>query len=293
MKVKKIEGILLGLGLGFAVVGIALFFIVPLIAGANFQYNSIGILTSVFKKFAGFDFKTLSFIVMFVVLCVIVIFDLVWIIGICVRRKPLHLISALGMLIAGVIVLVFLSAYVLVETKIVDGGETGKLITLIIKSDGRLGKSLSVLAMSLIHGSVICLGLFSFIDLFEVYKSEDIKKVEEAPVSEEAPVEEAAAPIEEAPIREVVNETVAEEVVLVQENPLDGLEDRKAREEAFYDSCLATGEFEEYDEVELDNPIQSYEDEPVFELTEVEEEDEKILRHNYVQVSTKSTVSIK
>lgn len=279
MKVKKIEWILLGLGLGLAVLGVALFFIVPLIAGAGFAYSSTGVLAEALKTLVSFNFGSMGFVLLFVLLLAIIIFEIVWISAICVRKEPRHLIPALGMLVAGVVILIILSSYFVVSTTLVEGGEQGKLISLIMKSSNRTGKLLSVLAVSLIYASIICLLLYSFIDVITLFGKKEEKEKEQVV---EQPVT----------IEEIVKEQVAEEEV-VQQNPLEGYEDRKAREEAFFKSCLSTGDFEQYDEVDLQNPIESVEEEPIFELTELEEEDETIQHHNYVQIRTERRVSVK
>lgn len=267
MKLKKIEGIMLVVGFGALLLGLTLFFVIPLLVGAGgFEYVGIDVFLAGVKSVFSFDFNKTVYTLLLVLTIVTVLCVIVWAIIVGVNKHKKHYIPMVFVFIAMLLLFALLFSYFIPE--IMFNGESGVLFNSIMNVEGQLtGKLLSMLVLACLHISLMFLTLYAFLDIATLILGNRAKQ--------------SLAPTQE---------TIKEALPL---DPLEGYDDRKAREEAFFKSCIETGEFTQYDEIDLGAPLEGYTEEPVFESVEVEEESKIIKRTTYVNAYKEVKVEIK
>lgn len=267
MKLRKIESILLSIGFGALLLGIALFMVIPLLIESGFDYSGVKALVAGIKSIVSFDFNNTVYTLLFVILVVTILCGVLWAVTIGVKKCKKHAI-AMTFTLVGVIILEFVLMSYLVA-KVRFNGVEGQLFGAIMNLEGNLlGKLLSMLVLGLLYIALMFLTLFGFIDIATMVLGDNVQQG--------------------------FTNTIKEQIIqALPVNPLDGYDDRKAREEAFFKSCIDTGEFTQYDELDLGAPLEGYTEEPVFESAEVEEETKVIRREVRVRVTKKQTIEVK
>lgn len=238
MKLRKTKGILLTIGIGMAAIGIALFFLVPLIAGKGFEYTGLDAFVAGAKSLFAFDFNNTIYTLIFS-LTVTTVICLIWYLVIIISKKEgKHVFGMVGVLIVFLLIQILLSTYFIADVNFNDA--KCKLFKAITEIDGSmLPKILSILVLCFLYLSIMFITLYVFIDISTIIFGQKVETVEAPSVGEES-----------------VD---------------DDYDDRKAREERLFAECIATGEYSEYIEIELENPLEGYSEEPVFEATEIDE----------------------
>lgn len=266
MKLKKIEGIMLVVGFGALLLGLTLFFVIPLLVGAGgFEYVGIDVFLAGCKSVFSFNFNKTVYTLLLVIGVVTLLCVIAWAIIIGVNKHKKHYIPLVFVFIAMALLVLMLFSYFVAESTF--NGKSGVLFNSIMNVEGQLtGKLLSMLVLACLHISLMFLTLYAFLDIATLILGD--KKVEPA----------------------VITESIANELPV---DPMEGFDDRKAREEALFKSCIETGDFTQYDELEFAEPLEEYKEEPVFEEVEVEEESKVIKRTTYVTAYKEVKVEIK
>ena len=258
MKIKKIKAALLSVGLCTIILALALFIIIPFICGSGFEYAGFSALGAGIASLFAFDFENTMYTLLFAFLVITVICAIIWgsIIG---AKKQKKNFAAFAFVVLFVLVMDFLMATFFLA-KVSFNGAEGKLFDSMMATDGQvLGKALSMSVLALAYISLMFLTLFAFIDIFTLMLGNRINRIFEEP---------------------------KEQVVIAKEvDPTVGLDDRIKREEAFFEECVNSGEFERFDELEFEEPLEGFTEEPVIEDVTIEEETNVITRRNFVKVA--------
>ena len=282
MRFKKPRGILLGIGFGAFVVAAALFFLVPVICKEGFQYNGLSAVLAGLTALISFNFSNVLYVAL-VVLFVIAFATLaIYLVTVIQKKHSIHVLTWFFSLLAIFGSYLFVSVYFLADVEF--NGVTGKLLDSMLKTDGQmLGKILSSLALAFAILSNVVLIVHVFVTLVATMVTEQIEDYEKK-VSEEKEKElqdkiaeyAASAPVcEKAPEPvEVTSEQLIEEATL---------EERKAKEEKLFKECVDSGYFSEYEELEFPDALEGFDEEPVGELSVVEEKS-SIIRKSSVHV---------
>ena len=287
MRFKKPRGMLLGIGFGAFVVAAVLFFLVPVICKEGFQYNGLSALMAGLNGLISFNFSNvlyLALVILFVVAFATLVIYLVLVIQ---KKHRIHILTWLFSLIAIFGSYVFVSMYFLADVEF--NGVTGKLLDSILKTDGQmLGKILSSLALAFAVLSNVVLIVHVFVSLVAMMVTDQIEDYEEKVAAEkEQELQDKIAEYQaSAPV--VVAEKAAEPVVVKEVNAVDLIkeatfEERKAREDKLFKECLDSGYFTEYEEIELPDALEGFDEEPVCEISVVEEKS-SIIRKSTVHV---------
>lgn len=267
MKLRKIESILLAVGFGALLLGAVLFMVIPLLVTSGFDYSGIKALVEGIKSIVSFDFNNTVYTLLFVVLVVTIIVGAAWATVIGVKKRRIHAVAMSFTLLGTIIIEFFLMAYLVAKVRF--NGAEGQLFGSIMNLEGNLlGKLLSMLVLGFLYVSLMFLTLYGFIDIATMVLGEQVQEG----------------------FTQIIKERIIQGL---PESPIEGYEDRKAREEAFFKACIETGEFTQYDEIDLGAPLEGYTEEPVFESAEVEEETKIIKREVCVKVTTKQTIQVK
>lgn len=240
MKLRKTRGILLTLGIGMVAIGAVLFFLIPFIAGKGFEYTGLDAVIAGAMGYLTLDFNNTLYTLLFSLTVASVLCLLWYLIIICLKKKGFHTFGMFTVLIVFLVIQVLLSAYFLVDVNF--NGVDCKLFKAITELDGfMLPKILSILVLCCLYLGLMFLTLYVFIDISTMIFGQKVETVE--------------------------FKTEKEEVVVEDEE----FDDRKAREERLFAESIATGDYSEYIEIELEKPLEGYTEEPVFEATEIEE----------------------
>lgn len=269
MKIRKIESALLIVGFGALLLGLVMFFVAPLLVGGGFDYQGLDVFGAGAKAMFSFDFENTTYILLALLFLLTILCTIWWAVIICVKKHKKHLIPMAFVLVSLILVDFTLMGYFVADVRF--NGETTKLFDAIMLIEGNLlGKILSMLVIALFHIALMFLTLYAFIDVVTMMLGDKIQQGFVKTIKEQI--------VEALPV-----------------NPLEGLDDRKAREEAFFKSCIDTGEFTQYDEVEFDRPLEGFTEEPVVEQVDVEEKTSFVTRKTYIRVSSekKQTISVK
>ena len=284
MRFKKPRGILLGIGFGTFVVAAALFFLVPVICKEGFQYNGLTALLEGVKGLFTFNFANVLYtalVVLFVVAVAVLVMYLVLVIK---KKHAVHVITWLFSLVAIFGSYVFVSVYFLADVEF--NGAVGKLLDSMLKADGQLlGKILSsvTLAFAILSNVVLIVHIFvSLVSLMVTDQIEDFEEKVAAEKEEELKNKiaeyEANAPVVAERAGTVVKEVTAED--LIKEATF---EERKEKEDKLFKECLDSGYFCEYEEIEFPEALEGFDEEPVCEVSVVEEKS-SIIRKSSVHV---------
>ena len=286
MRFKKPRGILLGIGFGTFVVAAALFFLVPVICKEGFQYNGLTALLEGVKGLFTFNFANVLYTALVVLFVIAIAVLVMYLIMVLKKKHAIHIITWLFSLVAIFGSYVFVSMYFLADVEF--NGTVGKLLDSMLKTDGQmLGKILSSVALAFAVLSNVVLIVHIFVSLVALMVTDQIEDFEEKVAAEKE--EELQNKIAEyqasAPV--VVAEKVAEPVVkevtaedLIKEATF---EERKAKEDKLFKECLDSGYFTEYEEIELPDALEGFDEEPVCEISVVEEKS-SIIRKSTVHV---------
>lgn len=264
MKIGKIERLALALAFGGILLAIGLFVAVPFILGSSFYYNSWNSLLAGWKALIAFDLTNTFYLFVVGGIAVAVIFFIAWAIFILAKKKtPLFGAFAICFVLFLLRESLFASYFLgLTELNFVEGN----LITLISNAkDQILGQALSYAAIVLLLVSFVGSVMFALVSIASVSISTNgMKKFGDALLEEFGRPERAKASAI--------------------------FEERKAKEEALFEACVATGEFEQYDELLLPKPLEGFTEEPVFDSFEVEETT-KVTKRKVTKVNGKKVVT--
>ncbi|MBQ0008854.1 MAG: hypothetical protein KBS97_01030 [Firmicutes bacterium] len=279
MRFKKPRGVLLGIGFGAFAIAAALFFLVPVICKDGFQYNGLNALIEGVKGLFTFNFANVLYtalVVLFVIAFAVLVIYLILVIK---KKHAVHIITWLFSLVAIFGSYVFVSMYFLADIEF--NGAVGKLLDSMLKADGQmLGKILSSVALAFAILSNVVLIVHVFVSLVAMMVTDQIEDYEEKVAAEKE--EELQSKLAEykanAPVTVVERaaEPVAVEVTSEQLIQEATFEERKAKEEKLFKECLDSGYFSEYEELEFPDALEGFDEEPVGELSVVEEKSSMI-----------------
>ena len=280
MRFKKPRGVLLGIGFGSFVIAAVLFFLVPVICKDGFQYNGLDVLKNGVVELVGFNFSNVLYtalVVLFVIAFAVLAIYLVLVIQ---KKHAIHVITWLFSLVAIFGSYVFVSMYFLANVQF--NGAEGKLLDLMLKTDGQLlGKILSSLALAFAILSNVVLIVHIFVSLVAMMVTDQIEDYEEKVAAEkeeelQSKIAEYQANAPVVTVAEKAAEPVAVEVTADQLIQEATFEERKAKEEKLFKECLDSGYFSEYEELEFPDALEGFDEEPVGELSVVEEKSSMI-----------------
>lgn len=258
MKFRKPRIVLFGIGLGLFVVSAVLFFLVPVICKDVLTYSAVDSFVRGLSGLVSFNFSNATYTALFILACIAIAGTITYCVTTVVKKHASHIVFGLVSLIVLIGTVSFLSSYF--NSNATIGGITDKLVFTIFRAtDSVLGKFLTAIVLVTGILSAIFIVSFMFIDSFSAVLTEQVNDLEK----KIADANEAAA---------IAEKQYAEAIAPVPPfDPNDGIEDRKAKEMALFKSCVETGYFDEYEELEFDKPIEGLTEEPVCEGDEIEE----------------------
>lgn len=276
MKFKKPRGVLLGIGIGSFVVAAVLFFLVPVIV-AEFQYNAGSAIVEGLKGLTAFNFANVLYMALFILFVLAFAIIVLYAVSAVQKKHKIHLLVSIISLILVfgtylIVSIYFLANNVAFGDKTSDS--TNSLISLMLVSENVLGKILSSLVLVFTGISNVALIVHIFVALVSMVVTEEVNAFEEKCE------EEAKKAIEEKTAELVLAEEAAEkassEAAPVAAPSLEpeieaDLEERKRKEMQLFKECIDSGYFTEYEEIELPEPLEGVDEEPVYEATTVEE----------------------
>lgn len=287
MKLKScrtVNAILAGI---FLALGIGLLWLIPVVCKDNgFFMEGLNapkdFAVEGLKSLYNFDFSNLVYIVVLALLGLSAIFTICWIINSFVSKKGGHTAGAIyALLIVIVIAAVVMSCCSLKWVYFLEYNpkdplasllsvEEGTFLHCVLKYGGEgkfLFKVMSLGMMAMFALAFIFVVLYAFMDFFGLVADGVEQRAEEAaqasaePVVEEEPVVKEEPAVEEELV--VEEEPVVEEEIVVEEEPVaesnikivpEGsyvIRDKKTREELFFKSCVDTGDYVVFDEVDF------------------------------------------
>lgn len=285
MRFKKPRGILLGIGFGAFIIAAVLFFVVPLICKEGFQYNGLSAVVAGLTALISFNFSNVLYVALVVLFVVVFASLTIYLVTIIQKKNTIHVLTWLLSLLVIFGSYLFVSVYFLADVEF--NGVTGKLLDSMLKTDGQmLGKILSSLALAFAIVSNVVLVVHVFVSLVAMMVTDQMEDYEKK-VSEEKEKElqdkiaeyAATAPV----VVEKVVEPVAVEVTSEQLIQEATFEERKAKEEKLFKECIDSGYFSEYEELEFPDALEGFDEEPVGELSVVEEKS-SIIRKSTIHV---------
>lgn len=235
MKLKKIRSIVGVIGYSLLLLGGVVFFLIPPLTEVGFNYSPLESLQAGVKSLFSFNmtniiYDFLASLIISGTICIIW-----WAIIAIVRKKYKHLIGVVVSLLGIVFMASILSVYHL--TPILFNGFNSVLFKAVLALKGvSLGKILVITVLTLCYVSLMFLTLFVFLDVIILILGDY-----ELPDIEEITVEAT-----EEDIAEFYKEKHVEVVA-----PVETFKQRKAREDAYIQACLASGEYQVYYEYEL------------------------------------------
>lgn len=289
MRFRKPRGVLLGIGFGAFAIAAALFFLVPVILKDGLQYNSLSALLSGLKSLISFNFVDVLYTALAVLFVCAIALLIVFAVVLISKKHKKHLIDWFFSLIC------IFGSYVLVATyflandiELTSGATkiTGKLLESMLKVDGQmLGKILSSVALSFMILSNIMLVVHLFVCMVAMMVTDQIDEIEKQVESDkEKELNDKLAEL--AVMQAAVAEKSAESVAVVTAEALISeaeFEERKERETKLFKECVDSGYFSEYEELEFPKPLDGFEEEPVCEISFVEEKS-SLIRKSSVHV---------
>lgn len=283
MRFKKPRGVLLGIGFGTFVVAAALFFLVPVICGAAFQYNGLNAFVDGIKGLITFNFANVLYTAIAILFVITFAVMIVFAITLISKKYKVHLITWFFTLIALFGSFVFASVFFLVDVPV--NGVGGKFIESIMKVDGQmLPKILSSVVLAFVVVSNVLLIVHMFVSMVAMMVTDQISDYE-AKLSAEKDAEVEAKVAEYVASIPVAAEKAPEEVKVQSSEELiaecmanDSFEERKAKEDKLFKECIDSGYFAEYEEFEFPDAIEGVEEEPVCEASEIEEKSAMVRR---------------
>ena len=285
MRFKKPRGILLGIGFGAFIIAAVLFFVVPLICKEGFQYNGLSAVVAGLTALISFNFSNVLYVALVVLFVVAFASLTIYLVTVIQKKHAVHILTWLLSLLVIFGSYLFVSVYFLADVEF--NGVTGKLLDSMLKTDGQmLGKILSSLALAFAIVSNVVLVVHVFVSLVAMMVTDQMEDYEKK-VSEEKEKElqdkiaeyAATAPV----VVEKVVEPVAVEVTSEQLIQEATFEERKAKEEKLFKECIDSGYFSEYEELEFPDALEGFDEEPVGELSVVEEKS-SIIRKSTIHV---------
>lgn len=283
MRFKKPRGLLLGIGFGTFVIGVALFFLVPVFFKDGFAYNGLSVLLEGVKELVHFNFANVLYTAL-VVLFVFAVAIFVTYLALVVKNKyRIHVITWFFSFVAIFGSYVFVSSYFLASVTF-NNVENVKLLDAMLKTDGQMiGKILSSLSLALVLLSNVVLIVHVFVSLVAMMVTDQIDKFEK-----KAKEENEALQAKMAEIEATVPARAKEPVAVVEVTSEDLIkeatfEERKAKEDKLFKECLDSGYFTEYEEIEFPDEVEGFDEEPVCEYSVVEEKS-SIIRKSTVHV---------
>ena len=276
MKFKKPRGVLLGIGIGSFVVAAVLFFLVPVIV-AEFQYNAGSAIVEGLKGLTSFNFANVLYMALFILFVLAFAVIVLYAVSAVQKKHKIHLLVSIISLILVfgtylIVSIYFLANNVAFGDKTSDS--TNSLISLMLVSENVLGKILSSLVLVFAGISNVALIVHIFVALVSMVVTEEVNAFEEK-CEEEAKraIEEKTA---ELVLAEEAAEKVSSEAAPVAAPSLEpeieaDLEEHKRKEMQLFKECIDSGYFTEYEEIELPEPLEGVDEEPVYEATTVEE----------------------
>lgn len=266
MKLRKIKSALLIVGFGAILLGLVLFMVTPLLIGSGFEYAGLEAFLAGCKAFVSFDFNNTIYTLLFAFFAVTIIIGVVWGIVMGVNKCGKHFIALIFDVLSVLVLELILFSYFVAPIRF--NGVEGQLFGSIMSLEGQLlGKVLSMLVLGFLYVALMFLTLFGFIDIATTVLGDNVKNG--------------------------FAEAIKEKIIQALPDPMEGYDDRKAREEAFFKACIETGEFTQYDELDFGRPLEGYTEEPVFETTEVEEETKVIEKRVTVKVTQNQSIEVK
>lgn len=236
MKLKKIRSIVGVIGYSLLLLGGVVFFLIPPLTEVGFNYSPLESLQAGVKSLFSFNmtniiYDFLASLIISATICIIW-----WAIIAIVRKKYKHLLGVVVSLLGIVFMASILSVYHL--TPILFNGFNSVLFKAVLALKGvSLGKILVITVLTLCYVSLMFLTLFVFLDVIILILGDY-----ELPDIEEITVEATEEDVAEFFRKEEPVEVVA---------PVETFEQRKAREDAYIQACLASGEYQVYYEYEL------------------------------------------
>lgn len=283
MRFRKPRGVLLGIGFGAFVISALLFFLVPVILKDGIQYNGLNALLSGLKSLINFNFVDVLYTAL-VVLFVIVVAALVVFAVILINKKhAIHLIDWFFSLVCIFGSYALVSTYFLASDIEITSGATkitGKLLESMLKVDGQLpSKILSSLALAFVILSNIMLVVHLFVCMVAMMVTDQIDEIEKQVESDkEKELNEKLAEL--ATMQAALAEKAPEAVEVTADSLIKEaeFEERKEKETKLFKECVDSGYFSEYEEIELPEPLEGFDEEPVCEISEIEERSSVIKR---------------
>ena len=276
MKFKKPRGLLLGIGIGSFVIAAVLFFLVPVIV-ADFQYDGMSAIVEGLKGLASFNFANVLYAALFILFVLVLALVALYAVSAIQKKHKIHLLIAIISLILVFGTYLIVSIYFLAGN-VAFGGKTSdstnSLISLMLVSENVLGKILSSLVLVFTGIANVALIVHLFVALVSMVVTEEVNAFEEKCEEEtKKAIEEKTAELvvaEEAAAKALSEAESVAATVLAPEVEAD-LEERKRKEMALFKECIDSGYFTEYEEIELPEPLEGVDEEPVYEATTVEE----------------------
>ena len=284
MKFKKPRGVLLGLGFGAFVVAAVLFFVIPIIFAADFQYDGLQAVMQGLKGLVSFNFANVLYTALIILFILAFALMVVYMVMAVSKKHKIHLLVALISLIFVFGSYLIVSVYFLgSEITLTLGGvakasdSTNSLLSLMLSSENVVAKILSSLVLAFAGISNVLLIVHMFVVLVSMSVTEQVEELaakceEETKKAIEEKTAElvAAQAAPEAVVEEAAPEQVMVQTILAPEVEAD-LDERRRKEMALFKECIDSGYFTEYEELEFPEPIEGVTEEPVCEASVVEE----------------------
>lgn len=247
---NKTKNVLFTFGIGFTLIGIVLFMVIPLICSSGFSYSGPEAFLAGLKAIVSFNFKETLYTLFFVLGVITILISIWWLVLVLKHKSKGSFVKFLFCFIFILGIINMTMVYFVAPVTFND--KESQLFTAILDLHGEqdLGMWLSMIVIGLFYVGLMFMTLYALIDIYTLH---GVKEVVPAP-----------AVVEEA----VSEETCVEPVV--EEKP-EEFDDRKPREEALFANLIATGNYTEYVEFELEEPIPHATEEPILELVTVVE----------------------
>lgn len=291
MKFKKPRIVLFVVSTVLFAVSAVLFFLIPVICKDGFAYNAGTAALEGLKGIFSFRFSNAAYVGIFVLFCLVVAGCIAWLATLIAKKRYAHIPVWILVLVMLFGLVVLTSTYFLADVEF--NSVQGKLLVSIFGTPEQiLGKFLTATILVCALVSAIFLGIYIFADSFAVQVTKEMDNFVD---KDEAAAAVEAAKAEALAVCAKYGAERAAEALAVAKTEEDDFEARKAREEAFLQSCVDTGYFEIYDEYEFNNPVEGFEDEegePICECINIEEQS-ALIRKKYVAVAVTSTRRVK
>lgn len=250
MKLKKIRSVVAILGYGLLLLGTVLFFLIPPLTEVGFNYSPIEALQSGFKSLFSFNMENIIYDLLASLLVSGAICIIWWFIIALIRRK-INRIFPVIVSLAGILLMASILSIYHLTPVLFNGFNTVLFKAVLALKGASTGKILVITVLSLIYVSLMFLTVYVFIDIILLILGDyELPDIEEITV-------------------EATEEEIAEFTKDQQTTVVETLEQRKARELAYIQACLASGEYQVYYEYELLEEVEGDHEVEVFESCEL------------------------